>query len=114
MRREGDLISFDEVDRSRYAGLEGWLPIEATPGLFEELTEEQVRLRLELSELRTLDEPSRAEQNRLVETNRQLCDLDMVKKQLGMLACDEIAAGFTVEEMLDGVPGVDFLHLYEK
>ncbi|HVV25893.1 MAG TPA: hypothetical protein VHC21_02580 [Candidatus Saccharimonadales bacterium] len=114
MRREGDFISFNEVDKSRYARLEDWAPIEAAPGLFEELTDKQTRLRLELNEIKMVDQPTRAQEVRLVETNRQLRDLDMMKKQLGRIAPDEIAASFSLEALLDEIPGIDPLHLYEE
>jgi CRISPR/Cas system-associated protein Csm6 len=99
---------------SRASKLEGWLPIEAIPGLYEELTEEQTRLSLEQNEIQMADEPTRAQRIRLIEANRQLRDLDMVKKQLGRIAPDEIAVSFSLEETLGEVPGIDQTRLYEK
>lgn len=109
MQREGNIIGFDEVDKSYYHRLDGSISIEQAPALFKELTEAQMKALSDRDEAECLDVMDVSEhmrQHRVAEAHRRLNDLGRAKKHLGMLAPDEIAASMPLGELI-GIPGIE-------
>jgi hypothetical protein len=114
MHREDDIIRFDAVDKSRYSNLPEWAPIEAVPGIFETLTEQQqeaIEERGYAYGLDIMDVSEHIRQHKILAAERKLRDLGLLREELGRLAPDEIAASIPLAETL---PGIKVAVLHQK
>lgn len=114
MHREGDIIHFGPVDASRCPGLGlgAWLPVEAVPGLLDQLTERQAEAQATLAVANDLPVTAHYRKHEMAAAHRQLHDLEALEIQLSREALEEYI-GFKVDRLLQGL-GIEVLQSHDE
>lgn len=108
MEREGDIIHFNDLDRSRCPDLaiSEWMPAEDASGLHEQLSRAHILAEEEragLQSLEVMDMPESMRCFKLSAIDRRLSNLGMLKAQLFNVAPEEILAMVSLNEVLPGI-----------
>jgi hypothetical protein len=93
MHREDDIIEFNDLDQRRFRALPDWAPIEAIPGIFEDILTAQADAATDIQRLNSNDTQDKnyvESQAELQKAHVRAIQLQAVAKELGELAGAEL------------------------